>query len=167
MTHLRGLKPVQPSWLRHWRQHCNYLVLTVPVFTAFLMIHCWYNLVWSVQSVPQNQMLPYTPYITPKRVTSLRRVISASSRPGNAALLEKIPQWWLAVCNTVSCLTGPRFEPQTSRSRDEGFTARPTKSNFEIKFILCYVYLPLHSSHEILQLIFVHQSFSSAVDRGG
>ena len=31
-----------------------------------------------------------------------------------------------AVGNTVSDLTGPRFEPLTSRSRDERVTARPT-----------------------------------------
>ena len=28
-------------------------------------------------------------------------------------------QWWRAVGNTVSDLTGPRFEPQTSRTRKE------------------------------------------------
>ena len=31
-------------------------------------------------------------------------------------------QRWRAVDNTVSDLTGPRFEPQTSRSRDERVT---------------------------------------------
>ena len=35
-------------------------------------------------------------------------------------------QWWGAVDNTTSDLPGPRFEPQTSRSRDELVTARPT-----------------------------------------
>ena len=35
-------------------------------------------------------------------------------------------QRWRAVGSTVSDLTGPRFEPQTSRSRDECVTARPT-----------------------------------------
>ena len=35
-------------------------------------------------------------------------------------------QRWRAVGNTVSDLTGPRFEPQTPRSRDERVTARPT-----------------------------------------
>ena len=35
-------------------------------------------------------------------------------------------QRWRAVGNTASDLTGLRFEPQTSRSRDERFTARPT-----------------------------------------
>ena len=31
-----------------------------------------------------------------------------------------------SIGNTESDLTGPRFEYQTSRSRDEGVTARPT-----------------------------------------
>ena len=35
-------------------------------------------------------------------------------------------QRWRAVGNTVSEVIGPRFEPQTSRSRDEHVTARPT-----------------------------------------
>ena len=34
-------------------------------------------------------------------------------------------QRWRAVDNTVSDLIGPRFEPQTSRSRDKCVTARP------------------------------------------
>ena len=52
--------------------------------------------------------------------------ISASLRPGNTAPFEEMSQRWRAVGNTVSDLTGPRFEPQTSRSRDERVTARPT-----------------------------------------
>ena len=52
--------------------------------------------------------------------------ISASLRPGNTAPFEEMSQRWQAVGNTVSNLTGPRFEPQTSRSRDERVTARPT-----------------------------------------
>ena len=34
-------------------------------------------------------------------------------------------QRWRAVGNIVSDLTGQKFEPQTSRSRDESVTARP------------------------------------------
>ena len=49
--------------------------------------------------------------------------ISASLRPGNTDPFEKMLQRWRAVGNTVSDLTGPRFEPQTSRSRDERVTA--------------------------------------------
>ena len=45
--------------------------------------------------------------------------------PGNTALLKKILQWWQAVGNTVFDLTAPRFEPQTSSSRDEHTTGRP------------------------------------------
>ena len=52
--------------------------------------------------------------------------MSASLRPGNTAPFEEMLQRWRAVGNTVSDLTGPRFEPQTSRSRDERVTARPT-----------------------------------------
>ena len=44
----------------------------------------------------------------------------------NTAFFENMLQRWQAVGNTVSDLTGPRFEPQTSRSRDEDVTARPT-----------------------------------------
>ena len=52
--------------------------------------------------------------------------ISASLRIGNTAPFEEMSQRWRAVGNTVSNLTGPRFEPQTSRSRDERVTAQPT-----------------------------------------
>ena len=52
--------------------------------------------------------------------------ISASLRPGNTAPFEEMSQRWRAVDNTVSDLTGPRFEPLTSRSRDKRVTARPT-----------------------------------------
>ena len=62
----------------------------------------------------------------PKRVTSLRGPIPASLRPGNTAPFEEMSQRWQLVGNTVSDLTGLRFEPQTSRSRDERVTARPT-----------------------------------------
>ena len=44
-------------------------------------------------------------------------------------------QRWLVVGNSVSDLTGPRFKPQTFRSRNERVTARPTGqsvSNVEI-----------------------------------
>ena len=55
---------------------------------------------------------------TSKRVMSSRthfRVIA----PGNPASFEETSLRWRAIVNTVSDLTGPRFEPQTSRSRDE------------------------------------------------
>ena len=52
--------------------------------------------------------------------------ISASLRPGDTAPFEEMSQQRQAVGNTVSDLTGPIFKPQTSRSRDERVTARPT-----------------------------------------
>ena len=52
--------------------------------------------------------------------------ISASLRPGNTASFEEMLERWRAVGNTVSNLNGPRFEPQTSRSRHERVTARLT-----------------------------------------
>ena len=45
---------------------------------------------------------------------------------GNTAPFKEMLQRWRAVGNTVSVLTGPRFEPQTYRSRDECVTAQPT-----------------------------------------
>ena len=49
-----------------------------------------------------------------------------SLRRGNTAPVEETLQRWRVVDNTAPDLTGPRFEPQTSRSRDECVTARPT-----------------------------------------
>ena len=64
-------------------------------------------------------MFHYTRCNTPKRVTSWRGPSPRHLRPGNTAPFEEMSQRWRAVGNTVSDLTGPRFEPQTSRSRDE------------------------------------------------
>ena len=50
--------------------------------------------------------------------------ISASLLPGNIASFEEMLQRWRAVGYTVSDLTGPRFEPQTSQG--ERVSARPT-----------------------------------------
>ena len=50
--------------------------------------------------------------------------ISASLRTRNTASFEKMSHWWRAFGNTASDLKGPKFEPQTSRSRDERVTAR-------------------------------------------
>ena len=60
------------------------------------------------------------------RCNELTGPISASLHPGNTVPFEEMPQRWRAVGNTVSDLTPPRFEPQTSRSKDERVTARPT-----------------------------------------
>ena len=61
-----------------------------------------------------------------KACNELTGQISASLRLGNTAPLEEMSQRWRAVDNTVLDLTGLRFEPQTSRSRDERVIARPT-----------------------------------------
>ena len=61
--------------------------------------------------------------------------ISVSLNPSNTVPFEEMSQRWLAVGNTVSDLTSLRFESQTSRSRDERVTARPTgRLNKEPKF---------------------------------
>ena len=46
---------------------------------------------------------------------------------------EEMSQQWQVIANTVSDLTGQRVEPQTSRSRDERITARPTCLNQVVK----------------------------------
>ena len=76
--------------------------------------------------VKSNQIfLLYSLYYA-EACNELTGPISASLRPDNTAPFEEISQRWRAVGNTASDLTGPRFEPQTSRSRDESVTARPT-----------------------------------------
>ena len=59
---------------------------------------------------------------------SVQRICGAHFRDtapsGNTTLFEKMSQRWRAVGNTVSDLTSPRFEPQTSRSRHERVTTR-------------------------------------------
>ena len=57
--------------------------------------------------------------------------ISASLRPGTQLrTFEEMLRRWRAVGNAVSDLTDPRFEPQTSRSRDECVAARPPGPQF-------------------------------------
>ena len=51
--------------------------------------------------------------------------ITASMRLCNTAFFEMLQQC-RAIGNTASNLTGPRFEPHTSRFKDERVTARPT-----------------------------------------
>ena len=55
---------------------------------------------------------------------------------GNTASFEEISQRWRAVGNTVSHFTDPRFEPRTSRSRDELVTTRPTGRLIQIKSVV-------------------------------
>ena len=73
------------------------------------------------------QIFHYTRCITTKRVTSLRTQIASlrlneisSFRRNDAALASR---WQYCVD-----LIGPRFEPQTSRSRDKRVTARPFRA---------------------------------------
>ena len=62
----------------------------------------------------------------PKRVRSLRGPSPRHWGLGGTAPLEEMLQQCRAVGNTVSDFTGLTFEHQTSRSRDERVTARPT-----------------------------------------
>ena len=63
-----------------------------------------------------NQIFHYTRNITRKRVTSLRDPSRFIASVGNTAPFEEMSQQWQAVGNTVFDMTGPRFEPRTSRS---------------------------------------------------
>ena len=60
----------------------------------------------------------YARCITPKRVRCLWGPYAHHCARATQLLLKNVG-------NTVSVLTGPRFEPQTSRSRDKRVTARP------------------------------------------
>ena len=71
--------------------------------------------------INSNQIFCYARWITPKRVTSWRG--PSPRHCPSPALFEEILQRWRTVNNTVSDLTGPRFEFQTSRFRDERVTA--------------------------------------------
>ena len=55
--------------------------------------------------------------------------------PGNTASVEEMPPQWRAVGNTMSALTGPKFELQISRSRNESVTARLTNQLSNKHFI--------------------------------
>ena len=59
-----------------------------------------------------------------KRETNLRVRLRVIAPPDNTALFEEMWQRWRAGGSSVTDLTGPRFEPHTSRSRDERVTAR-------------------------------------------
>ena len=48
----------------------------------------------------------------------------------NTGFFEEMALRWRAIGKTVFDLTGPRFESQTSCSRDEGVTAQPTVKVF-------------------------------------
>ena len=73
----------------------------------------------------QSNLLLYSQYYA-ETCNDLAGPISAPLPPGNTVSLEEMSQRWQAIDNTVSDLTGPRFEPHASRSRDERATARST-----------------------------------------
>ena len=73
-----------------------------------------------------NQIFHYTRCITLKRVTSFR---GPSPRHCACGQHNSLRRNVAAVANRwkhCDQLTGPSFEPQTSRSRDKRVTARPT-----------------------------------------
>ena len=74
--------------------------------------------------------------------------ISASLRPGNTASFEEMSQRWRAVGNSESNLIGPRFESQTSSSRNERVTAWPTSLK-----VLFFV-LQARSVHTLVQSLY-------------
>ena len=72
----------------------------------------------SLQS--RYQIFYYTRFITQKRVTNLRGLFPPHrAQATQLAPIEEILLRWQAIGNTVSNSTGPRFEPLTSRSRNE------------------------------------------------
>ena len=83
-----------------------------------------------ILSIKSNQIFHYTRCNTPERVTSWRGPSPRHLRPGNTAPFEEMSQRWRAVGNTMSDLTGPRFEHQTSRSKDKRVTVRPTGRSY-------------------------------------
>ena len=60
---------------------------------------------------------------TPKRVKSLQSLFPSHCASAKQLLSEEKSQLWRVVGNIVAALTGPRFESQTSRFRDEYITA--------------------------------------------
>ena len=81
----------------------------------------------------QIKIFHYIRCITPKRASQVCGTHFRVIAPGNTVPFEEMWQRWRAVRNTESDLTGPRLEPQTSRSTDERVTARPTDSFIRIK----------------------------------
>ena len=99
------------------KQYYKQLLLTVVSMSIV-------DLKWKKIQIKSNLSLYSLDYA--EACNELARPISASLRPGNTAPFEEMSLWWRFIGNTVSDLTGPRFEPQTSRFRDERVTARPT-----------------------------------------
>ena len=94
--------------------------------------------------------------ITPKRVTSLPTHLRVIAFAGNTARLDQMSQRWQAFGNTVSDLTGLRFEPRAFHSRNERVTARATgQSNLIIRIADCRgCLLVSHSPYVFMILLF-------------
>ena len=101
-----------------------------------------------------NQIFNYTRCITPKRATKLQ-----DPSPRHCACRQHSPFQKnvaaMARLSTLSDLSSSKFEPKTSRSRDEGVTARPTCGYSKVTLVLyfglnlkvllkgiCFFYLP-------------------------
>ena len=71
----------------------------------------------------QNQIFHYNRCIAPERVTSWRGPFTRHCAWATKLLLKKCRSGGELLAPTVPDLTGPRFETQTSRPRDEHVTA--------------------------------------------
>ena len=88
---------------------------------ALLMFTAVYNKAhWSSESNLSLYSLYYT-----ETCNEFVGSISMSLRQGNTARFRRYVATVASRGNTVSAYTGPRFEPQTSRSREECVTAQP------------------------------------------
>ena len=104
-------------WLRQNRkQNCFKSWKEIEIYTGMHFFFCKYQLK-SFKILAELRQSVW-------RVCGIHLCVIAPA--GNTAPFEKMWQQWRTVGNTVSALTGPRFEPQTSSSKDERDTARPT-----------------------------------------
>ena len=110
-----------------------------------------YSKVYPVPQILQikSNFFHYICCITPKHLTSLWVHLRVIAPEGNTASFEEMLQRWRAVGNTVSDVTGPRFAPQTSSSKGERVTTRPTgRSANTLKIKLLHVLLNVTFSLE-------------------
>ena len=85
----------------------------------------------------------YSPYYA-ETCNEFAGPISALLCPDNTALFEEMLQRWQAVGNTVSDLTGLRFEPQTSRCRAFLLDLQADCGNLTAKLDALYDYRRRH-----------------------
>ena len=93
------------------------------VYVAFVLclkLFCCSKCVVLVLMIKSNLSL-YLMYYA-EACNEFAGLISASLRADITALFKEMLQRWRAVGNTGSDFTSPRFEPQTSCSRDERVT---------------------------------------------